>query len=161
MSNCMASQDAKISKFEADFKQYQSEVTNKLDAFLKAFNDQMMGVLPSDMVIARDAEVNLFKDVFVFKKMVEFLGAIPINLKGNMWESEDLGKNTIDWDKPPKEGDGAWHIRVELIDPDGEKFDRAFQSIPTTRKLSPKKSQVISLTWIISMIPSDRDSESS
>ncbi|GJT66113.1 hypothetical protein Tco_1017593 [Tanacetum coccineum] len=40
--------DAKISKFEANFKQYQSEVTNKLDAFLKPFNDQMTGVLPSD-----------------------------------------------------------------------------------------------------------------
>ncbi|GKC39008.1 MAK10-like protein, partial [Tanacetum coccineum] len=41
--------NAKISKFESDFKQYQSEVTNKLDVFLKAFNDQMTGVLLSDM----------------------------------------------------------------------------------------------------------------
>ncbi|GJV00005.1 MAK10-like protein [Tanacetum coccineum] len=40
----------------------------------------------------------------------------------------------------PKEGDGAWHIRIELIDPDGEKFDRAFQSIPTNRKLSLKEN---------------------
>ncbi|GJX15617.1 hypothetical protein Tco_0216449 [Tanacetum coccineum] len=40
--------DAKISRFEADFKQHQSKVSNKLDAFLKAFNDQMTGVLPSD-----------------------------------------------------------------------------------------------------------------
>ncbi|GKC72154.1 hypothetical protein Tco_1118037, partial [Tanacetum coccineum] len=46
----MASQDAKTSRFEADFNQYQSEVTNKLDAFLKAFNDQMTGLLPSDTV---------------------------------------------------------------------------------------------------------------
>ncbi|GJT93869.1 MAK10-like protein [Tanacetum coccineum] len=38
------------SSFEADFKQYQSEVTNKLDTFLKAFNGQMTGLLPSDMV---------------------------------------------------------------------------------------------------------------
>ncbi|GJS19372.1 retrovirus-related pol polyprotein from transposon TNT 1-94 [Tanacetum coccineum] len=50
MSNFMASQDAKISRFEADFKQYQSKMTNKLDTFLKAFNDQMTGALPSDMV---------------------------------------------------------------------------------------------------------------
>ncbi|GJS27085.1 hypothetical protein Tco_0487705 [Tanacetum coccineum] len=34
--------------------------------------------------IARDAKLNPFKDVLVFRKMVEFLGAIPINLKGNM-----------------------------------------------------------------------------
>ncbi|GJW48679.1 MAK10-like protein [Tanacetum coccineum] len=40
--------------------------------------------LPGEWSIARDAEVNPFKDVLVFRKMVEFLGAIPINLKGNM-----------------------------------------------------------------------------
>ncbi|GKC52237.1 hypothetical protein Tco_1074982 [Tanacetum coccineum] len=56
-----------------------------------------------------------------------------------MWESEDMIDKKIDWNKPPKEGDGAWHIRIELIDPDGEKFDRVFQSIPTTRKLSEKE----------------------
>nr|GEU37512.1 MAK10-like protein [Tanacetum cinerariifolium] len=39
-------QHAKTSRFEADFKQYQSEVTNKLDTFLKAFNDQITGVTP-------------------------------------------------------------------------------------------------------------------
>ncbi|GKC34602.1 hypothetical protein Tco_1046986 [Tanacetum coccineum] len=43
-------QHAKTSRFEADFKQYQSEVTNKLDTFLKAFNDQIPGLLPSDTV---------------------------------------------------------------------------------------------------------------
>ncbi|GJY66318.1 hypothetical protein Tco_0468556 [Tanacetum coccineum] len=51
--------------------------------------------LPREWEIARDAEVNPFKDVLVFRKMVEFLGAIPINLKGNMWESEDLIENLI------------------------------------------------------------------
>ncbi|GJZ03535.1 hypothetical protein Tco_0536810 [Tanacetum coccineum] len=97
--------------------------------------------------IARDAEVNPFKDVLVFKKMVEFLGAIPINLKRNMWESENLVENNIDWNRPPKEGDGAWHIRIELINPDGEKFDRAFQSIPTTRKrlLKENPSDILNL----------------
>nr|GEZ76133.1 hypothetical protein [Tanacetum cinerariifolium] len=70
--------------------------------------------------------------------MVEFIGAIPINLKGNMWESEDLIVKKIEWNKPPKEGDGAWHIRIEMIDLDGEKFVRIFQLIRTTRKLSEK-----------------------
>ncbi|GJT93868.1 hypothetical protein Tco_1082713 [Tanacetum coccineum] len=46
----MASQDARTSRFEANFKQYQSEVTNKLDTFLKAFNDQITGLLQSDTV---------------------------------------------------------------------------------------------------------------
>nr|GEV29406.1 hypothetical protein [Tanacetum cinerariifolium] len=68
--------------------------------------------LPEEWEIARDAEVNPFKDVLVFRKMV----------------------------KPPKEGDGVWHIRIESIDPDGEKFDRAFQSIPTNMRLSLKEN---------------------
>ncbi|GKE73321.1 MAK10-like protein, partial [Tanacetum coccineum] len=95
---------------------------------------------PGEWEIARDAEVNPFKDILVFRKMVEFLGTIPINLKGNMCESKDLIKNKMDWNKPPKKEDGAWHIRIELIDHDGEKFDRAFKSIPTTRKLSTKEN---------------------
>ncbi|GKB93817.1 hypothetical protein Tco_0979954 [Tanacetum coccineum] len=37
----MASQDARLSKFEADFKQQQGEMTNKIDTFLKAINDRM------------------------------------------------------------------------------------------------------------------------
>ncbi|GJX52028.1 putative reverse transcriptase domain-containing protein [Tanacetum coccineum] len=45
--------------------------------------------------IARDAEINPFKDVLVFRRMVEFLEAIPINLKRNMCESEDLIQNQI------------------------------------------------------------------
>ncbi|GJT43245.1 hypothetical protein Tco_0951960 [Tanacetum coccineum] len=40
----------KLSKFEADFKQQQSEMTNKIDTFLKAINDRMTGALPSNTV---------------------------------------------------------------------------------------------------------------
>ncbi|GJX54170.1 MAK10-like protein [Tanacetum coccineum] len=74
--------------------------------------------------IARDAELNPFKDTLVFRRMVEFLGAIPINLKSNMWESENLIKKPINWDKPPKNGDEAWHAKIRLIDPDGEEFSK-------------------------------------
>ncbi|GJV09733.1 MAK10-like protein [Tanacetum coccineum] len=97
--------------------------------------------------LARDVILNQFKDVLVFRKMVEFLRAIPINLKGNMWESKELIKKKIDWNRPPKEGYGVWHIRIELINPDGEKFKKTFQSIPTTRKLSEKEnpSEIIDL----------------
>ncbi|GKC45988.1 MAK10-like protein [Tanacetum coccineum] len=45
---------------------------------------------PGKWEIARDVAINPFKDVLVFRRMVEFLGALPANLKGNMWESEDL-----------------------------------------------------------------------
>ncbi|GJX94474.1 hypothetical protein Tco_0349060 [Tanacetum coccineum] len=52
--------------------------------------------LPREWEIARDAKLNPFKDVLVFRKMAEFLGAIPINLIGNMWEFEELKENRID-----------------------------------------------------------------
>ncbi|GJS51773.1 MAK10-like protein [Tanacetum coccineum] len=96
--------------------------------------------LPREYEISRDVELNPFKETLVFRKMVEFLGAIPINLKCNMWESEDLIKKLINWDKPPKDGDGAWHAKIRLIDLDGEEFTKTLQSIPTTRKLSERES---------------------
>ncbi|GJR61001.1 MAK10-like protein [Tanacetum coccineum] len=50
ISNFMASQDAILSKFEADFKQQQSEMTNKIDTVLKVITDRIVGTLPSDTV---------------------------------------------------------------------------------------------------------------
>ncbi|GJY25168.1 hypothetical protein Tco_0399894 [Tanacetum coccineum] len=116
--------------------------------------------LPGEWEIARDAKLNPFKDVLVFRKMVEFLGAIPINVKGNIWESEELIEKKIDWNKPPKEGKGAWHIKIKLIDPDGEKFNRTFQSIPTTRKLSEKEnpSEIIDLEHFFDSYECDSES---
>nr|GEV83738.1 reverse transcriptase domain-containing protein [Tanacetum cinerariifolium] len=51
--------------------------------------------LPREWETAKVAELNSLKDTSVFKRMVEFLGAIPINLKYNMWESEDLILTTL------------------------------------------------------------------
>ncbi|GKB97300.1 hypothetical protein Tco_0983437 [Tanacetum coccineum] len=46
----MASQDARLFKFEADCKQQQSKMTNKIDIVLKAITDRITGTLPSDTV---------------------------------------------------------------------------------------------------------------
>nr|GEX96050.1 ribonuclease H-like domain-containing protein [Tanacetum cinerariifolium] len=46
----MASQDARLSKFEADFKRQQSEMTNKINIVLNAITDRISGTLPSDTV---------------------------------------------------------------------------------------------------------------
>nr|GEY06443.1 zinc finger, CCHC-type [Tanacetum cinerariifolium] len=48
--NFMASQDARLSKFEVDFKQQQSKMTNKIDTVLKAITDRLAGSLPGDTV---------------------------------------------------------------------------------------------------------------
>ncbi|GKB00624.1 hypothetical protein Tco_0828617 [Tanacetum coccineum] len=64
VSEFMASQDARLSKFEADFKQKQSEMTNKIDTVLKAITDRITGTLPSDTVRKLNS-------------MLESLGLVP------------------------------------------------------------------------------------
>ncbi|GJT34486.1 hypothetical protein Tco_0924905 [Tanacetum coccineum] len=54
----MASQDARLSKFEVDFKQQQSEMTNKINTVLKAITDRITGALPSDTVKNPKLNVN-------------------------------------------------------------------------------------------------------
>ncbi|GJS61424.1 hypothetical protein Tco_0656208 [Tanacetum coccineum] len=107
---------------------------------LQQKNESLDYHLPGEWEITRDVEINPFKDVLVFRRMVEFLGFLPINPKSNMWESEDLINNLINWNKPPKDGDGAWHAKIRLIDPDEEEFTKTLQSIPATRKLSERES---------------------
>nr|GEX08380.1 zinc finger, CCHC-type [Tanacetum cinerariifolium] len=41
---------ARLSRFEADFKRKQGEMTNKIDTVLKAITDQIAGTLPNDTV---------------------------------------------------------------------------------------------------------------
>ncbi|GJS57842.1 MAK10-like protein [Tanacetum coccineum] len=55
----MASQDAILSKFTADFKKQQSEMTNKIDTFLKAINGRITRALPSDTIKNLRLNVNL------------------------------------------------------------------------------------------------------
>ncbi|GJV00471.1 hypothetical protein Tco_1329741 [Tanacetum coccineum] len=98
------------------------------------------GRLISVKEISRDVELKPFKDTLVFRRVVEFLRAIPINLKCNMWESDDLIKKPINCDKPSKNKDGAWHAKIRLIGPDGEEFTKTLQSIPSTRKLFERES---------------------
>ena len=87
--------------------------------------------------MARDIELDPFEDPLIFRKMVEFLGTLPINLGMNKWKSEG-DEEKWDWKKPPKEGDGRWHIRLTLYDPDGEKFEKIYKTKPTDRKLKDR-----------------------
>ena len=90
-----------------------------------------------ERLLARDIELDPFEDPLVFRKMVEFLGTLPINLRVNKWESEE-DEEKWDWEKPPKDGDGRWHIKLSIYDPDGENFEKAYKTIPADRKLKEK-----------------------
>ncbi|GJZ69184.1 hypothetical protein Tco_0632734, partial [Tanacetum coccineum] len=61
------------------------------------------------------------------------------------FEDVPLVSPFIDFDEELDDGDliddildGVWHSKIELIDPDGEKFERVFRTMSTTRKLSKK-----------------------
>ncbi|GJX45262.1 hypothetical protein Tco_0261938 [Tanacetum coccineum] len=65
--------------------------------------------LSGEWEIARDAEINPFKEV------------LPDQL-------EQTTQNR----------DGAWHVKIRLVDPDGDEFTKTLQSVPTSRKLSER-----------------------
>ncbi|GJU44003.1 MAK10-like protein [Tanacetum coccineum] len=98
MSNFMASQDAKISRFEVNFKQYQSEVSNKLDTFLKAL---ITGVLPSNTIetpTPKEPEKTLedeFANLHLNLPVLEVLAHVPMYdaLLDKYIVSLELGKN--------------------------------------------------------------------
>ncbi|GKC50241.1 hypothetical protein Tco_1072986 [Tanacetum coccineum] len=54
----MASQDARLSEFEADFKKQQRKMTNKIDIVLKSITNRITGALPSDTVKNPKLNVN-------------------------------------------------------------------------------------------------------
>nr|GEV81890.1 MAK10-like protein [Tanacetum cinerariifolium] len=58
VSNFMASQDTRLLKFKANFKQQQSEITNKIDTSLKAITDRIVGALLSDTIKNPKLNVN-------------------------------------------------------------------------------------------------------
>ncbi|GJY98835.1 hypothetical protein Tco_0516265 [Tanacetum coccineum] len=81
---------------------------------------------------AMKAYFNPFKNVIVFKKLVDFLGSLPVQLKNLDWGNEGYGTyKKVD-------GDGDWKARFEIVTPSGRKFNRAFKTKTITRKLSGK-----------------------
>ncbi|GKC98998.1 MAK10-like protein, partial [Tanacetum coccineum] len=120
VSDFMASQDARLSKFEADFKQQQSEMTNKINIVLKAITDRIAGALLSDMVknpilsttlvFLRRPEIEIepqqpeepeptlkdeFQDLHLNLPVLEVLAHAPIYnaILDKYIESLELGKN--------------------------------------------------------------------
>ncbi|GKB54770.1 retrovirus-related pol polyprotein from transposon TNT 1-94, partial [Tanacetum coccineum] len=85
-----------------------------------------------ERALAMEAYFNPFKSMIMFKKLVDFLGLLPVQLKKIYWGNEGYGTyKKID-------GDGIWHARFEIVTPSGRKFNRAFNTKTTTRKLSRK-----------------------
>nr|GEU81121.1 zinc finger, CCHC-type [Tanacetum cinerariifolium] len=85
-----------------------------------------------ERVLAMEAYFNPFKNIIVFKKLVDFIGSLPIQLKSTNWGNEGHGVYK------KVEGDGAWHAKFEVITLSRRKFTRGFKTKNTKRKLSGK-----------------------
>ncbi|GJW04382.1 ATP-dependent DNA helicase PIF1-like protein [Tanacetum coccineum] len=82
--------------------------------------------------LAMEAYFNPFKNIIVFKKLVDFLGSLQVQLKNTVWGNEGYGMYK------KIEGDRAWHAKFDVITPIRHKFTRGFKTKETKRKLSEK-----------------------
>ncbi|GJV78031.1 retrovirus-related pol polyprotein from transposon TNT 1-94, partial [Tanacetum coccineum] len=85
-----------------------------------------------ERALAMEAYFNPFKNVIVFKKLVDFIGSLPVQLKNLDWGNERYGTYK------KVNGDGDSDARFEAVTLSGRKFNRAFKTKTTTRKLSGK-----------------------
>ncbi|GKC02643.1 MAK10-like protein, partial [Tanacetum coccineum] len=101
VSNFMATQDARLSKFETDFKQQEGEMTNKIDTVLTAITDRITGALPGDMIETQQFEEpeqtleDEFKDLHLKLPILEVLAHAPMynTILDKYVKSLELGKN--------------------------------------------------------------------
>ncbi|GJZ04777.1 putative ribonuclease H-like domain-containing protein [Tanacetum coccineum] len=87
-----------------------------------------------ERALAMEAYFNPFKNIIVFKKLIDLLGSLPVQLKNTDWGNDRhrLYKKI--------EGEGAWHAKFEIITPSGCMFTRDFKTKETKRKLSATKN---------------------
>ncbi|GJT56583.1 hypothetical protein Tco_0991637 [Tanacetum coccineum] len=66
-----------------------------------------------ERALAMEAYFNPFKNIIIFKKLIDFLGSLLVQLKNTDWGNEGYGMYK------KIEGDGAWHAKFEVITPSG------------------------------------------
>ncbi|GJS81129.1 pentatricopeptide repeat-containing protein [Tanacetum coccineum] len=83
-----------------------------------------------ERALAMEAYFNPFKNIIVFKKLIDFLCSLLFQLKNTDLGSEGYGTYK------KVEGDGDWHAKFEVTTPSGRKFTRVFKTKNTDMKLS-------------------------
>ncbi|GJW65515.1 putative ribonuclease H-like domain-containing protein [Tanacetum coccineum] len=85
-----------------------------------------------ERALAMEAYFNPFKNIIVFKKLIDFLGSLPVQLKNTDWGNEGYGVYK------KMEGNGYWNAKFEVTTPSGRKFTRMFKTKKTDWKLFGK-----------------------
>ncbi|GKA30762.1 hypothetical protein Tco_0717067 [Tanacetum coccineum] len=99
---------------------------------------------PLDRSIALPEVLNPFRKICVWKKVVSFLGSLPVVLQHVDWKPDYTGN----YCKKEKR-DGQWHAEIRLTDLYGNVYDQGFITKKTSRKLSKyyKLSDIMSPNW--------------
>nr|GFB46967.1 hypothetical protein [Tanacetum cinerariifolium] len=79
---------------------------------------------PIDCALALQEALNPFRKIYVWKKMVAFLGSLPM-LQRNEFIPSYYNKFIKKGD-----GDGKWHVKVRIVDPYGNVYDQGYQKKP-------------------------------
>lgn len=75
-----------------------------------------------ERAFSMEAFYNPFHNVIVFKKLIDFLGSLRVQLMNQEWVS----KGTSTYRR--MESDEEWHVKVEVTSPSGKRFGRGFKT---------------------------------
>ncbi|GKE71198.1 hypothetical protein Tco_1529270 [Tanacetum coccineum] len=80
--------------------------------------------LENDSSISNPLDIlNPFRKICIWKKIVAFLGSLPVPLQNNDWMTKyaESSYRKI-------EGDGTWHFKCSIVDPEGNEYNNGFQT---------------------------------
>ncbi|GJV98747.1 agenet domain-containing protein [Tanacetum coccineum] len=83
-----------------------------------------------DKALALQEALNPFKKIYVWKKVVAFLGALPVPLQLAEWIPDRSGNFA------KENGDGKWNTKIRFVDPYGNIFEQGYETKVTDRKIS-------------------------
>ncbi|GJT95806.1 retrotransposon ORF1 [Tanacetum coccineum] len=76
---------------------------------------------PLDRSLALQEVMNPFRKICVLKKLVRFLGSLPVALQHVEWKPDYTGCFN-----KKEDSDGQWHAEIRLTDPYGNIYDQGF-----------------------------------
>ena len=87
---------------------------------------------PLERALCREKFYDPFSNVICWKKMLEFMGSLPVALRNKDWEPEGPQEFS------EVECDNNWHINMEITSDGGLKYKRGYKTKKTKRMMSGK-----------------------
>ena len=126
MSKFMASQEARIARFEAEFNQQQAEMTNKIDNLLKALNNQVLSPPQKD---ARNTNSGPQLKDPSSSKHVHFVNVVTIKPIDRNKEESD--KDEVRLEIEPKDEVKEVEVDKEVKESEVDDVEEYFDRLPT------------------------------